>query len=527
MVHSRTTRWRAALGALAFLTTAAVLSACAGGNGGGGGGSVSAQDPDVLNIAIQTTPDTLDPALNGNGDPLQIVSSLAYEPLINLLPDGSFGPGLATEWEYVGDGNTQFDMTLREGVKFSDGSELTAEAVKASLEYYGAAGGSFGSRIENMASIDVTGPLSLSIKLIKPTPTMEYIFSQRSLTGSIISPKGLENVAALGTSTAGAGKYVLDQGATVTGQVYTFLPNENYFDPETIEFDKVVVKIIADPNAQLQAMQAGEVDYIIGTPNTADAAEKAGFNVSTSPNMVNMAMIFDRAGDIVPALGDERVRQALNYAVDRDAVAAALYGDYGTASDASSIPGFDSYSEDLEGVYPYDPDKAKELLKEAGYADGFEFNLVAFNLQLGVTDAAQALASEWAKIGVTANIVIPVDFADFRSKLTSNAEAVMMFYGLNPMQVNGEDWFLGWSNPNQIMDPTIDDLFVAGAGEADTDARQADYVELQQRLSELAWFVPFAHMDKIVISRPGLEGAEVSGTYLDPNPALFTVSAED
>ncbi|MFT4306068.1 MAG: ABC transporter substrate-binding protein [Microbacterium sp.] len=505
----------------AVVALALLLTACAG---GGGTATATAQDPDTLNIAIQTTPDTLDPALNGNGDPLQIVTSLAYEPLITLMPDGSFGPGLATEWGYVGDGNTVFEMTLRDDARFSDGSAVTAEAVKASLEYYGHAGSAFASRVQNMTSIEVTGPLSLRITLATPTPTMEYILSQRSMTGSIIGPSGLADPAALGTTTDGAGKYVIDAGATVTGQVYTFVPNEYYFDPDSIQFDKVVVKIITDPNAQLQAMQAGEVDYIIGTPNTADAAAQSGFEVYTAPNMVNMAMILDRAGEIVPALGDERVRQALNYAIDRDAVATALYGEYGSASDVASIAGFDSYDASLEGTYTYDPDKAEELLAEAGYPDGFSFDLVAFNLQLGVTDAAQALASEWAKIGVTANIVIPIDFADFATQLGS-APVIMMFYGLNPMQVNGEDWFLGWANPEGVSDPTIDELFAAGAAEADPAARQQDYVALQERLAELAWFVPFAHMDKIVIARPGLEGVEVNGTYLDPDPALFTVES--
>ncbi|GGH48565.1 peptide ABC transporter substrate-binding protein [Microbacterium album] len=504
---------------------ASLLAACTGGDGAGS--PATQQNPDVLNIAIGTTPDTLDPALNGNGDPLQIVTSLAYEPLINLLPDGSYGPGLATDWGYVGEGNTVFEMQLREGVKFSDGSDLTAEGVKASLEYFGSAGGPFASRVENMASIEATGPLSVRITLNDPTPTMEYMLSQRSMTGSIVSPEGLQDVAALGTSTAGAGQYVLDRAETVTGQVYTFVPNEHYFAPEVVQFDKVVVKVIADPNAQLQALQSGEVDYMLGTPNVAEAAERSGFNVSASPSSVNMAMVLDREGKVVPALGDERVRQAMNYAVDREAVTEALYGEHGRASDVASLPGFDSYAESLEGAYPYDPEKASELLAEAGFADGFSFDLIAFNLQLGVTDAAQALASEWAKVGIRANIVTPVDFADFRTRMEApDAQAVLMFYGLNPMQINGEDWFLGWGNPHRVFDPTIDELFVKGAGEPDPAVRQADYVALQERLSELAWFTPFAHMDKIVISRPGLEGAEVAGTYLDPNPALFTVSTE-
>ncbi len=101
--------------------------------------------------------------------------------------------------------------------------------MKASLEHYGATPGNpYASRIANMASIEVTGPLSLRITLVKSNPILEYLFSPRSLTGAIVGPEGIADPASLGTSTDGAGKYVLDVADTVTGQQYTFVPNENY-----------------------------------------------------------------------------------------------------------------------------------------------------------------------------------------------------------------------------------------------------------------------------------------------------------
>lgn len=484
-------------------------------------GKVRPQSPTVLNIGVNTGVNTLDPALSGNGDPLDIFTELAYDPLIYKMPDGTFAPGLAASWRYVGSGNKVFEIQLRPNVRFSDGSALTAVGVKKYLEYYGSASGPFANRIAQFKSIEVTGPLSLRITLKSSNPELPFLFSQRQVTGDIISPKGLDNPKALGTTTAGAGQYMIDSTNTVTNQKYTYVPNPNYWNPKAVHWKKIVVKVIPDPNAMLSALQSGEIDYAFGSSRTAAAAKKAGFDVQIQPYIFTQVQIMDRDGKVVPALGDVRVRQALNYAIDRKAVAKALFGDYGTGNDQSSLPGADSWSNQLTNYYAYNLDKAKQLLAQAGYAKGFTLPMIAYNLQPGETDAAAAIASEWAKIGVHVEITVPVSMSDFISKFRQ-FPTMMFFYGILPMYFMGSEWFGGgYANPFHVEDKTIDELYAKASAEPDKQKRDALWVQLQQRLLDLAWMVPFGAQDQILYVRPGLKGVDLGPKNLDPNPVFF------
>jgi ABC-type transport system substrate-binding protein len=487
----------------------------------GGGNNLQTQSKTVLNIGVNTGVGTLDPARSGNGDPLCIFAELAYDPLIYKMPDGSYAPGLAESWQYVGSGNTIFEIELRSGVKFSDGAELTADGVKKHLEYYGSAGGPFASRIDQFESIDVTGPLSLRITLKTSNPELPFLFSQRQVTGSIISPDAIDSPDILGTSTAGAGQYMIDTANTVTDQTYTYIPNPNYWNPEAINWEKIVVKIVPEPNAMLSAVMTGEVDYAFGSPRTAGSAAQAGIEVQTQPYVFTQVQIMDRNGELIPALADVRVRQALNYAIDREAVATALYGDYGTANSQSSLPGADSWSDEYVNYYPYDPDRAKALLAEAGYGDGISIPMIAYNLQPGQTDAAAAIASEWAKVGIGTQIIVPVSFSDLVAKYPGSA-SWMFFYGIIPMYFMYSDWFgSGYANPYGVDDDIIDDLYARASAEPDPATRDQLWVQLQGRLLELAWMVPFGAQHRILYVRPGLKGVDLGPENLDPNPVFF------
>lgn len=481
------------------------------------------QSASVLNIGVNSGTNSLDPAKAGNGDPLQIFYELAYDPLIHRLPNGKLGAGLATSWKYVDKANKVFEMTLREGVKFSDGSSLSAEGVKAHFEYYAKAGGSFASRAKNFEKIEVLSPLSLRLTLTKANPDIPDMFTERRATGSIISPEGLKNPAALGTSTAGAGAYQLDPKATITNQTYTYVQNPNYYNKARQKFTKVVVKVLPNPQAVLNAMQAGQIDYAIGTPQLAPAALKAGFKVNTFPYNFAQIQLLDRAGVVVEAFGDVRVRQAMNYAIDRKTLAKALFGPYGSANNQFALPGYDAYDKSLEGMYPYDVKKAKALLKEAGYEGGFTFDLLAFDLQPNEVKNAQAIASYWKKIGITAKIVVPSSAAEYGPMLMSKKFGAQIFeFGGGPLYQT-LDQYLGMPfNALNYQDAEINGLF--GKAAAATDAtRPAILKRIQKLMLDEAWFVPFASVNKVTFSRPGLEGTGGAPYYINPNPIFFTV----
>jgi peptide/nickel transport system substrate-binding protein len=458
--------------------------------------------------------DTLNPVLGGNIDPLLIYEELAYAPLVYLKPDGSYAPGLATTWGYIGTGNRAYQLTLRSGVKFSDGSPLTAAGVKEFFQYVAKNGGQEeAARIGNFASIDVTGPLSLRLTLKNPDPSLTYAFSQPP--GYVVSPKALKSPDSLGTTPDGAGQYVLNTAQTVSKQTYAYDANPSYWDQSAIHWKRVVVKVLPNASAALDAVRTGQADYTIGSPREASAAKSANFG---------FVDLFDRGGTTVKALSDVRVRQALNYAIDRNAIVTGLYGKYATPSDQILVPGVDGYVNSLANYYPYNPAKAKQLLAAAGYPNGFTLTLGAYNILPGLTDVAQAVESYWAKVGVKATVTVPISTPDWASSVTGKKfPAAVMQYNSEPMyavttffQTPGE-----FFNPYGVVDPTINQLLLKAAGASGAQALSY-YEQIQRRLVESAFYVPFASLDKIVIFRKGVQGVVVSPNAPNPNPIYFS-----
>jgi peptide/nickel transport system substrate-binding protein len=317
-----------------------------------------------------------------------------------LEPDGSLGPALATRWEFTDDTLTTFELQLREGVKFSDGDELTADAVVDSIRYMKSANGPQSVYASTIESVEATGELTVVLHLTQPNPQIPNMLTQRFEVGDVISPTGLANPESLGTATHGAGPYVLDTEATVTGDTYAYVPNINYWNKEAIHFDSFKIRVIENPQTALDALKNGEISYTTGDFTTAEAADSDGLTVHHIPMAFYGAHLLDRDGAIVPALGDQGVRQALNYATDREGITKAVFGDYGIPTEQISLPGTEGYAQDYADHYSYDPDKAKELLAQAGYADGFEMPIGCCPVLGQGCALAQALASDWEKIGV-------------------------------------------------------------------------------------------------------------------------------
>lgn len=477
---------------------------------------IARQEPGTLRIGSNSAVATLDPARAGNGDPIALFYEMAYESLVTKMPDGSYGPGLATEFGYTDNENKVFELTLRDGVRFSDGGALTAEGVKAFWEYYGVAGGPMAKRLEYFESVDVTGPLSLRINLARSNPILPYYFMQRAMMGAIISPLALENPEPLGTSTAGAGQYMLDPDQTITGQTYTYVRNPTYWNPGAQNWEKVVIQVIPDANAMLSALRAGQIDYAMGSPRTAVAAAEAGLDVYSAPDGFAEVQFLDRNGQNFAPLSDIRVRQALSMSIRRDALARALFGETGQGNQQLTVPGGDGWSEENTNYYPYDLDRARELLAEAGYPDGFTMPMICSNLQPNQDQGAQAIAAEWSRIGVTVDLTIPSSFNEFAT--TAFTFPAMQFHFGNSGAWNMVDQtHFGWGNPLNVHDAELERLFAEVSAEPDPDRQQTLYVQLLTRHLELAWRIPYATFDRFVYARPGLGGVHMAAG-LDPHP---------
>lgn len=474
-------RWhRRVAAALVAIAVGATLTACSPPQGSAA--------PHELRIGLQSGPGTLDPALINQA--AQWYIDFAYSPLINAASDGTYRPGLATEWGYVGEGNTEFQLTLREGVKFADGSDLTAEGVKQHLEYVKGAGGQMSGTLATLETIDLTGDLSLTLTFSEPNPDLPFYFSQSGVgIANVISPKGLEEPKGLGTMTAGAGPYILDESATVANDTYVYTPNPDYWNKEDIHWDKVTIKVIPNLNSLLNALKSGQIDFSTGDYTTAAEAEKAGLQVHFTPNVFSGLNLLDREGKLAPELADQRVRQAINYAIDRDAIVNAIYDKYGSPT-TQTTHGV-GFVEALDGYYPYDPEKAKSLLAEAGYPDGFTLKVVSTPFFNGDT-MVQAIAGQLEKVGITLDVDSKSDVNEYVSEMASGTyPAAWIGFGTLPMFVASQNLYgpSALFNAFKTTDDQLTDLtnqLAVASGDAVKDLSE----KIEARLVELAWFAP-------------------------------------
>lgn len=501
-------RWARGALAAAALVAASVLSAAL---------PATAQ---TLTIAATAGPTTLDPTTSSNGVPSVWFPNLSYMALIWRAPDGTAKPGLATDWAYSDD-RLSFVMNLREGVKFSDGSPMTADDVVNWLKHYKEKG-SFTAWLGNVTDISATGPLQVTLKLSTPDPMLPYGLDQGGMAGDVVGPAGLADPDSLGSSTNGAGPYMIDPAATILNSQYTYVKNPYFWDPSAQHWDKIVIKIISDGNSILSALKTGQIQVAEGAATDAAAAEAAGLNIVSAPSAMLGVYIGDIDGKIVPALKDIRVRQALNYAIDRKGIVESLYGKYGKPTTQFVPESVGGYVSALDDRYPYDPEKAKALLAEAGYPDGFKFTLV---LQPAVSSGdlmAQAMVANWKDIGVDVTLLPTDSFATYVPMMVSQkypATTLTFQYSVqltdtqqlvtNPALYN----YMGFTDQkaNDLANAQRQHDIDSPEGKAAAEASETYMVEG-------AFLVPVVSVDALLFAAKSVSGLDFT-TYPWPDPS--------
>jgi peptide/nickel transport system substrate-binding protein len=311
---------------------------------------------------------------------------------------------------------------------------------------------------------------------------------------------------------------------SVPGDHYTFVPNPNYYDKSKVHFSKVVEKVIASPSSMLQALQAGQLQVAQGDPTTAGAAASSGMKLVQTP-FGCLYFVPDVTGTKSKPLADARVRKALNYALDRKTIAAAVAGRFGSGT--SAIPTADGFDPRFVNYYPYDPAKAKSLLAAAGYSKGFTIEGgVAFDgapSPISGVHLAQAVAKYLGEVGVTWHYqaVTPQEYVP----AVIGDPPPLIFGGVGwgtPLFINYNNLFKKGGLFNHISggwsDPTIDGLVnkalrASNPGPlwratADRWVTQAYYLPVVN-----ANFVFFASKRVQGLRGPG--SANVAGPYLD------------
>jgi len=483
--------------------------------------SSAAGTGDTLTVAASSTPTSLDPMLQSVDQINNMFINVAYDSFTRINnKTGKIVPDLATSWKYTDDSNKVFEMNLRTNVKFSDGSAFTADDAVASIDY-ARKNGVNKAWLASISSVVAKDANTVVINQSTSNDALPYLLSQRLNFGSVISTKAAATPSLLKTASYGAGPYMLDSSATVANSSYVYVPNPYYWNPSIIKWKKIVIKIVADQNAALQAVQAGTADLFSGNQPTATAARAGGLSVATAPFGITGVQIQDRNGEIVPALKNPLVRQAMFYAIDRTAIANAVFTGFSTPLPTLIIGQQDGYKAIETRIYQYNMNRAKQLLRKAGYEKGFSFNMsvpTANNTHL----AAQAVVASWAQLGIKANLTTYTDLGQLTKDILAKKYAVSVFnYGSLPTIIQSASFLNGGAtqfNAFNVIDDQVNASLAAGAAASSDKAKNEAYYQAWHRAQvDLAWFTSIYLRDQVTIYNQ----KKITGVFVNTkNPAV-------
>ncbi|MET9382245.1 ABC transporter substrate-binding protein [Streptomyces sp. NPDC002928] len=503
-------------------TTALLL---AGATACGGGGSVSnsgGSASDTLSIGLQMSIPSMNPVLS----PISPTLIYAYDPLIYRTNSGSYVPDLATSWRYVGTGNKTFELTLRQGVKFADGTALTAQAVKNSIDYFRKTPNSNLASAGPIASVRAVNANTVRITYKGAFPNAVDSLTQFWGIGQIIGPKGLAKPGSLETSSDGVGQYALDAKNTRANSVYTFTAAKNYFNSSAVQYKKIEIRPYSSASARLNALKSGQIQDATQIPlGQLGSSAADGYQKFQGQGTWN---ILDFLNTSSGPLANRSVRQAISYAVDRSAIAKDFYAGLATPQYQFSPKGTVGYTASLKNAYPYDAAKAKKLLGKAGYGNGFTLKL----LTDGTTDPggslAQVLKDQLAKIGITLQLTVNSGtFAQFQTSLSSGTYGVVLFnlasvdlYSTATQSIVSPKSLL---NPSASADSTAMSLLTQAAGANGAADIAAKLQQLNTYLTDQALGVPLVTRTNIDLVSTSVKLPATS--YVTPQPTMIGPAA--
>lgn len=395
-------------------------------------------------------PSTLDPGDHQETPATNILNNI-YETLVARDAQLQYIPRLAESWKQVDD--LTWEFKLRKGVKWHDGSEFTADDVKFTIERYLDANRKpkvlvAASTLSFVASATAVDPLTIQIKTKNPYPIMVnqmtalQISSKKYYTdkggpakGDSIAGSGEETMA---TTPMGTGPYKFKEGSKAKGY-YDLDINKDYWGAAP-KVQAVRFRTIPDANTRLAALQAGEVDLITNVPpELISDLEKKGIGISSVPS-VRVAFIVLNTTEANSPLANPKVRQALNYAIDRQAIIDKILRGNGIRTNSMLTDQHFGYNKELE-PYKYDPAKAKQLLTEAGYPNGID---ITFNHPTGRylkdKEAAEVVIANWNDVGIRTKVESP-EWTQYVNLINTRKQA--------------QAWMIAWGNATWDADQTI------------------------------------------------------------------------
>lgn len=479
-----------------------------------------AEVKDTLVVAQYADPIKLDPQATETSCSTNIMLQI-YENLLVMDKDMNFVPQLAESWKFNEDG-TELTFNLRKGVKFHNGEEMKASDVKFTLER-GTTGPSSGMLLEMIKEVKVDNDYTATVVLSQPfAPILAHLAHPVS---AILSEKAVTEAEAngqYGNNPIGTGPFVFknwNPGDKVVLERY-----EDYWGAKPA-YKTLEIRTVVEANSRSLELETGGIDIALRIqPNDVKRMDEnedikmlrsSGLTITYIPINTYYKGVMKPDREPTPLL-DERIRQAINYAVDMPALVKNVY--FGAAAPAtgympSSVWGFDK---ELP-PYEYNVEKAKALMKEAGYENGLELNVICNDNQDHI-NACEIIKNQLQKIGITLNI--------------QTYESAIFFDNLERAEydLSVQNMTVSTCDPDYAMYLTlysqspynrnyenkhVDELLVAARKEIDPEKRAALYKEAQEITWKEAAWLPIAVADELVACRSNINGFDAvpSGYY--------------
>jgi peptide/nickel transport system substrate-binding protein len=396
---NRRRRSRQPLTSLVALVSLAILLGVVVGSAGAAGG----QALPVLRVGLPLDYANLSPTrLAGAGGQNAMLGDLVYGGFTHMTPNGNFTPEHAVRWRYVKTNRgayKRFEFTIRRDIRYPDGTRMTAPMIVNWFQLYQKASASFSGYLGTNPQFEAVDKWTVRITLATPTPDLPRVLADNGFNwGYVPSAAAQKNPDILATGTYGAGPYMLDPGNSVKGDRYVLVPNPRYYNKTSVRFSRIELKIIPAASSRLQALQSGQLDVAVGDISTNQAAQRAGLQIAQALSQISVLLVNTRAE---PKLNDVRVRQALNYAMNRRAVVKALFRSWGKPT--SSIITSDA-DPGLANYYAYSPNRARQLLSQAGHANGLALKVQSLGPGVTGDTLVQAYAKNWEDVGINLQI---------------------------------------------------------------------------------------------------------------------------
>ncbi|OEH91400.1 ABC transporter substrate-binding protein [Bacillus solimangrovi] len=466
----------------------------------------------------------LDPIAVTDGESFKVTKQI-FDTLIEYgEQDTTIQPGLATEWDVKDEGLT-YTLKLREGVKFHDGTDFNADAVVTNFDrwmngtkdqfyYYASMFGGFkgdeGHVIDSVTAVD---ELTVEFKLKRAQAP--FLKNLAMVPFAIASPAALEKYGdTFNENPVGTGPFKFVEWKRNDRVVLE--KNEDFWMDGYPKLDRVIYQSIPDNSARLNALVTGEVDLVDGlNPSDKTSIESnSDLQLFKRPSM-NVGYLGLTMKDPNSPLANKLVRQALNHAVDKQGLIDAFYAGLAEPAKNAMPPSVEGYNDAIE-AYPYDLEKAKALLAEAGYADGFTMELWAMPVPRPYMPdgkkVAEVLQASFAQIGVKAEIV-SFEWATYLDK-ARDGEADAFLLGWTGDNGDADNFLyvlldkdnIGSNNYSYYSNDELHDILIAAQENPNQDERNELYKQAQEIIHDDAPWIPLVHSTPLLSGKANVEG---------------------